>query len=86
MMEGLDDGEIARKAYEWSADFKPFDGGLSPEAYAAYGYEQGYKQAMVDKANSFEDEGYENADPSVFLEVVGIIGTVGLLLWLISLL
>ncbi len=75
-MTGLDDGKIARKAFEWSEGYKPFNEGLRPQEYAAYGYEQGYKQAMADKAKSFEEGGQGK------ISLMGIMGWFWLF-WLI---
>ncbi len=40
--------KIGEKASEWATDYKPWDDGLPPHEYARYGYEEGYKQAVID--------------------------------------
>ena len=39
---------IKEIAFDWSTDYKPWEDNLSPQEYAAYGFEQGYKRAIRD--------------------------------------
>lgn len=40
--------KIEELAFEWSVDYKPWDETMSPQEYARYGFEQGYRRALED--------------------------------------
>jgi hypothetical protein len=42
----MTDKEIKSKAFEWATDYKPWETDLTPQEYAMYGYEIGYKHAV----------------------------------------
>ncbi len=42
----MNDQEIKDLAFEWATDYKPWNDRLTPQKYAEYGYEQGYRQAL----------------------------------------
>jgi len=39
--------EAKDRAFDWAVDYKPWEEGLSPQAYAQYGYEQGFLDGVA---------------------------------------
>lgn len=48
---------ISSEAFDWAVDYKPWQEDLTPQDYARYGFEQGYRRAVRDIRDTLRKQG-----------------------------